>query len=310
MAYRTRFGLRLPAGGSTADDGGRLARLVELCTVAEETGFDTLWVADQPSDAEEAYTLLGALATLTSSARLGPLVTSVGWRSPALAAKQMTTVDLLSGGRAVLGLGAGRVAGPLHESDGAPVDRFDELEDALRICRAMFLEDSATVSGRRYQVTDAANRPRPAQPDGVPIVVGGSGEHRTLPLAVALADGCNLIGPPELLESKLRTVRRLCETQARDRASFSVSALVTVVVGASAGEAERRLERLALVKAPTAPLVVGEPSVVVAQVGALLATGVDGVVLDLPDGADPHVLGALGDALGNAFGPDTERPQR
>jgi alkanesulfonate monooxygenase SsuD/methylene tetrahydromethanopterin reductase-like flavin-dependent oxidoreductase (luciferase family) len=305
MAFQTRFGLRLPTSGSAADGDDALARLVELCTVAEASGFDTVWVPDRPADALEAYTLLGALAIRTSRLRLGPLVTSVGWRSPALVAKQVTTLDVLSGGRAVLGLGAGRVAGPLDESGAATVDRFDDLEDALRICRAMFLDEAATVAGRRHHVTDAANRPRPVQPGGVPIVVGGNGEHRSLPLAVTLADGCNLIGPPELLESRVAAVGRLCDVQGRDRATFSVTALATVVVGATAGETERRLEQFGLARqGPAGPLVVGEPSVVVAQLGRMLAAGVDGLVLDLPDGADPGALGALGRALGDAVGSD------
>lgn len=317
MALRTRFGLRLATGGPALGGEDALARLTDMARVAESSGFDALWVPDRPSDVLrdgavddaaghplEAYTLLGALAMRTSRARLGALVTAAGWRAPSIVAKQVTTLDRLSGGRAVLGLGAGRLPGPLMDraAGGSGPDPFDGLDDALRICRAMLDEEAATVRGHDGGVSGAANRPRPVQAR-LPIVVGGNGERRTLPLAVQHADGCNLVGAPETLASKVATIRRLCEEHDRDPADIDVTALVSAVAGAGPAEVERRLARLVPVRGGPQPLLVsGEPATLVAQLAPVLSSGVDGVVLDLAAGADPDVLGELGGTLVDTFG--------
>lgn len=276
MAPLTRFGLRLPTAPPADTRIDPLAWLSERAEAAESSGFDSLWVADRPADVIgdgptaagragplEAYTVLGALATRTERARLGALVTAVDARAPSIVSKQVTALDRLSGGRAVLGLGAG---------DG----RFDALEDALRICRAMFGPESASVEGRVHQVVGAANRPSPVQAH-LPIVVGGGGEERALPLAVALADGCNLPGPPATLRRNADRILELCERHERDRATFSVTALV----------------------APEP----GDPRAAVAALASVLASGIDGVVLDVTADIRPDDIAALGAALVDAYGP-------
>lgn len=288
MPPLTRFGLRLPTAVAADARADPLAWLSERARAAESAGFDSLWVADRPADVLdavpaaadrtgplEAYTVLGALAMRTERVRLGALVTAVDARSPSIVSKQVTALDRLSGGRAVLGLGAGAAPRP-GQSPPPTAGRFDALEDALRICRAMLGSEPASVEGRVHRVAGAANRPSPLQ-DRLPIVVGGGDEERTLPLAVALADGCNLTGSPDLLRRELDRIGELCEVHARDRAGFSVTALVVPETG--------------------------DPRAAAAALAPVLGAGVDGLVLDVPATMRPDDIAALGAALVDVCGP-------
>src|SRR5882757_1677143 len=176
----TRFGVQLPnfSGFDPADLFDHVAGLVVM---AEDAGFDSVWVMDhfyqlpplggpdQPM--LEAYTLLGALAARTDRVQLGTLVTGVTYRNPALLAKIVTTLDIISKGRAILGIGA---AWYEPEHIGFDFDfprageRLDRLEEAVQICRAMFRADHQTWKGRYFSIEDARNVPRPIQPDGPP----------------------------------------------------------------------------------------------------------------------------------------------
>src|SRR6202140_1224273 len=149
---------------------GLFDRVVHQAKAAENAGFGLVTVMDhfyqirgigpETDPMMEAYTTLGALAANTSTARLGTLVTGVTYRNPAILAKQVTTLDVISQGRAMLGIGGA----------------WDELEEAPQICRAMFRDERPTFGGRYYSVKDAINRPAPVQPGGPPILVGGQGE--------------------------------------------------------------------------------------------------------------------------------------
>ena len=168
-----RFGLQIP--NFTADaPAGLFDGVVAMATAAEETGFDSVWVMDHfyqlpPMGGPDApmldsYTLLGALAALTSRVRLGAMVTGVTYRNPAHLAKIVTTLDVISGGRAILGLGAAWYDVE-HEGLGfdfpAAPERLDRLEEALQICRAMFREEAPSFDGRYYRIHEARNVPRP-----------------------------------------------------------------------------------------------------------------------------------------------------
>lgn len=269
----TRLGLRLPAAVPADAGAAPLAWLSERAVAAESSGFDSLWVADRPSDVIggapavaddmeplEAYTVLGALATCTTRARLGALMTSLDSRPPSILAKQVTALDRLSRGRAVLGLATG------------PVDAF---EDALRTCRAMLGDDATSVGGGAHQVVTAPNRPGPVQAR-LPIVVGGVDEQ-TLRVVVALADGCFVVGPPAVLQRQADRVSELCRESGRDRTELSVIALVPITGPDAAAVAEAM-----------------EP---------VLAGGVDGLVLE-PDGPfEVDDVVALGASLVGRVGP-------
>ncbi|HWW53494.1 MAG TPA: TIGR03560 family F420-dependent LLM class oxidoreductase, partial [Acidimicrobiales bacterium] len=185
----TSFGLQLPNFSFGVPDADLFNQVVLRAQAGESAGFSSLWVMDhfwqlpalggasQPM--LEGYTLLGALATQTQTVKLGTLVTGVTYRNPALVAKIVTTLDVISGGRAILGIGAAW-HDLEHEALGFEFppagERLDRLEEALQICRGMLREESPTFDGQYYRVHGATNLPRPLQPGGIPILVGGGGE--------------------------------------------------------------------------------------------------------------------------------------
>ena len=188
--------------------GSELARLVRG---ADRAGVDTVWVVDHllqadptapPEDTEmlEAYTTLGFLAAQTERVRLGTMVSGVTFRPPALLVKAVTTLDVLSGGRAWLGLGAG-YHGEEAEAMGLPLppvaERFQRLEETLRIAAQMWAGDDAPFEGRHYRLGRPAGSPPPIQRPGPPVLVGGTGERKTLRLVAQYADACNLFDIPD-----------------------------------------------------------------------------------------------------------------
>jgi alkanesulfonate monooxygenase len=212
-------------------DGGpaQLApTLTRVATTAEDVGFENLTVMDhfwqisvvgpKEMDMLDAYTVLGYLAAATTKVRLFTLVTGVTYRSPGLLAKAVTTLDVLSGGRAVLGLGA---AWNDEEATGlglgfAPVAiRFEMLEEALQICLQMWSEDDGPYSGKHYQLGSTLNSPQALQRPRPRIMVGGAGEKKTLRLVAQYADACNIFGGPEAAH-KLDVLRAHCDTLGRD----------------------------------------------------------------------------------------------
>jgi len=226
----TRLGLQIPSftypGVSDAELFGRVA---EIATTAEETGFDSVWVMDhfyqirfQGQRTEpmlECYTLLSGLAARTSRVRLGALVTGVTYRNPAHLAKIVTTLDIVSSGRAILGIGA---AWNEDEHRGLGFDflpvseRFERLEEPLQICRAMFQVEAPAFQGKHCRIEEALNFPRPVQQGGPPILIGGSGEKKTLRLVAQYADACNLFGDAATVRHKLDVLEQHCNEIGRD----------------------------------------------------------------------------------------------
>jgi F420-dependent oxidoreductase-like protein len=224
--------------GSVDDGTAVFDRLRAAAEVTEAAGFDAISVPDHlqqnqvgggpDSPMFEAYTLLGALAMVTTSARLLALVSPVTLRTPGLLAKAVTTVDVLSRGRAVLGVGAGWDAAE-HEAYGIPFPgtgaRMDRLDDALAVCRALFHDQRATVAGTYYSVSDAPNSPRPLA-GTIPILVAGGGEKRTLDLAARYGDACNVAGDPATVRHKFDVLEQHCERVGRDPAEITKTVFV------------------------------------------------------------------------------------
>ena len=253
------FGLHLPlytfpdASPAQLFDG-----VVEQANAAEGAGFNTVTVMDHLYQIQgvgpvtdpmlEGWSVLAALARETSRVRLGTLVTGVTYRNPALLAKTATTLDVLSGGRAIFGLGA---AWNDVEHDGygfefPPVrERMDRLDEALTIVRMMFTEERPSFEGRHYRIHDALNEPRPIQPGGPPILVGGGGEQRTLRIAARHADMTHwfAIGI-EPLRRKTEILERYCSEIGRDPASIERTMGAPVIVAANDAEAQAFLERM------------------------------------------------------------------
>ncbi|MDT4991608.1 MAG: hypothetical protein QOH97_1500 [Actinoplanes sp.] len=202
--------------------------LADIASTADEVGFDRISVMDHlwqigvhgPPEHEmlEAYTTLGFLAGHTKTAKLLTLVTGVVYREPGLLAKAVTTLDVLSGGRAMLGIGA---AWNEHESTGLGLffpptaERFERLEEALQICLQMFAGDDRSYTGKHYQLGRTLNSPGVLRRPHPPILIGGGGEKKTLLLVAKYADACNLFGTPDI-QHKLDVLKRHCETVGRD----------------------------------------------------------------------------------------------
>ena len=289
--------------------------VARMAVAAEESGFDSVWVMDHlyqipglgpPSNAMiEAYTLLAAVAVRTSRAQLGALVTPVTYRWPAVLAKQVTALDLVSGGRAVLGIGAGWFE-PENLAYGIPfpgrAERLDRLEDGLRVFRAMFTLERATVEGRYYSVTEAMNYPRPRRPDGIPILVGGGGEKRTLRMVARYGDACNLFGPPDLIRHKLEVLARHCEAEGRDPAEIAKTRLSSLAVGRDRADALRSVEQYARERGMDPEQVggmflMGGPDELAEEIGALLDAGLDGLIFNMPHVSDPDEIRRTGELL-------------
>jgi F420-dependent oxidoreductase-like protein len=230
-------------------------RISEIASAAEDSGFDSFFVMDHfqqianigpPADPMfEAYTLLGAVAARTSRLKLGALVTGVTYRNPALLAKIVTTLDVISGGRAILGIGAAwnqKEAMEYGYDWPSTRERMERLEDAIHICRAMFTQEVATFEGRHHHIRGALNFPRPVQPGGPKIMVGGSGERRTLRLVAQYADACNLFGDVDTIRHKLAVLEQHCRDVGRDPAEITKTRLGTLVIADTKEEAEARLE--------------------------------------------------------------------
>jgi F420-dependent oxidoreductase-like protein len=223
----------------TIDDGSEVFRRVaHAVVVAEESGFDALSVPDHvhqndvgggpKSPMFEAYTLLGALAAQTQSAKLLALVSPVTLRSPALLAKSVTALDVISGGRAVLGIGAGWDASE-HNAYGfafPPVkERMDRLDEAMTVCRSLFSEQRPSFSGVHYTLDEAWNSPKPIA-GSIPILIGGGGERRTLRLVARHADACNVFGDGPTLRHKFEVLERHCQDIGRDPTEITKTAFV------------------------------------------------------------------------------------
>ena len=316
----TRFGLQIPSftyPGVEARD--LFDRVAGIAGTAEESGFDSVWVMDhfyqiagvgpRTDPMLEAYTLLGALAAQTHTVSLGTMVTGVTYRNPALLAKEVTTLDVVSQGRAVLGIG-----GAWNEEehlgygfDFPPVgERLSRLEEALQICRAMFTEEAPTFTGRYYRIHEALNLPRPIRPEGIPILVGGGGERRTLKLVAQYADACNLFGDLATIRHKLEVLDRHCDAVGRDPATITKTRLGSLVIAGTATEAEAKGRELAQALGMDeerfrAYATVGDPETVCEQVGALLDAGLDGLIFNMYDAHDLDAVRLAGKTLLEAF---------
>jgi F420-dependent oxidoreductase-like protein len=280
-----RRGIHFGSYGRTDDGAGVFDRLLESVQAAEHAGFDALSVPDHlqqnqvgggpASPMFEAYALLGALALRTTSARLFALVSPVTLRSPGLLAKAVTTVDVLSRGRAVLGVGAGWDAAE-HEAYGIPFpgtgERMDRLDEELAVCRALLAGQPATVTGTYYSVREAPNSPRPVA-GTIPVLVAGGGERRTLDIAARYGDACNVfLGDPAVVRHKFDVLEGHCRRAGRDPADITKT-----------------------VFAPPP----GDLAEFAASARAAAAAGADGVIVIAPQ--DPAGIPPIGQILADVF---------
>jgi F420-dependent oxidoreductase-like protein len=269
---------------------------------AEAAGFDTVLVMDHlyqlpglgahDEPMLEAYTGLAALAASTDRVQLSTLVTGNTYRNPTLLAKVITTLDVVSGGRAVLGLGAGWYElehRQLGFEFGTFTERFEKLEEALQVILPMTRGKPPTFSGKWYHTENAVNEPR--YRDHIPVMLGGSGEKKTFRLAARYADHLNIIAAIEELPAKLRVLEQRCAEIDRDPASLSTSTLLTVIVD---GEESRDMP-----EAHGGRVVTGTPVQIAEEIQRhVLDVGIDGVIINLPThGYTPGLVTKVGQAL-------------
>jgi F420-dependent oxidoreductase-like protein len=222
---------------------------------AEAVGFDTVLVMDHfyqlpgigpASNAMlECYTTLGALASATSTVQLSALVTGNTYRNPPMLAKTVTTLDVVSGGRAVLGIGAGWFEKEHQEYGfefGTVTQRFERLEESLQIIGPMLRGEEPTFSGSWYRVQNALNNPR-LRPT-IPILLGGSGEKKTFRLAARYADHMNIICGRREVPRKVAALRQRCEEAGRDPSTLATSYLATVVLTKSPEQTRTELDQV------------------------------------------------------------------
>jgi F420-dependent oxidoreductase-like protein len=290
-----KVGIQIPSftwPGGPAAIGPTLARIVRQ---ADDVGFDSIWVMDHffqirsvgrvEEPMLEGWTTLGYIAAHSQRARLGLMVGGVHYRHPGLWVKAATTLDVLSGGRAWLGIGAAwneeesRALGfpfpPLGE-------RFELLEETLRIAHGMWEGDRGSeesFQGRHYHAERLLNSPQSLSRPRVPIMVGGGGERKTLRLVARYADACNVFGSPEGIARKYRILADHCAEVGRDPGEIEHSTLQSVRL---AGTSTTRTET---------------PAQVVDRFAELSDAGAEHVVVDVHGANDPAILETFGTSI-------------
>lgn len=317
-----RLGLQIPSFSypGVADDD-LFEHIALIATTAEASGFDSVWVMDhfyqlpglgrpeQPMF--EAYTLLSALAARTSTVRLGAMVGGMTYRNPAFLAKTVTNLDVISRGRAIWGIGAGWFELEHLQYGfefGTFADRFEKLEEGLQIAASMFVNDRTTFSGKWFEVTDALNVPKPVQAGGPPILIGGSGERKTLRMVAQYADACNVFGGAAQVRHLMGVLDGHCERLGRDPRTVCRTKLGTFVTGRTMEEAQKKaygsfgvssLDELPADRRAwlEGTYLVGDRDSIAEQVAALLDAGLDGIVFNMPDAHDIEQVELAGEIL-------------
>jgi len=235
------------------------ARLAGVARTAEDTGFDSIWLMDHffqipgvgnaDNDMLESYTTLGYIAGLTKRVGLGTLVTGVTYRHPGILVKQVTTLDVLSGGRAWLGIGAAWFERE-HLGLGVPFpplkERFQRLEEALQIANQMWSGNAGPYEGKHYHLAETLNVPQALSRPKPRVLIGGGGEKKTLRLVAKYADACNIfsMAGPEFVKQKLDVLRAHCEREGRNYNSIEKTAYVILNAGPNGETAGKLIETI------------------------------------------------------------------
>jgi F420-dependent oxidoreductase-like protein len=279
-----KLGLQIPNFSYGTGVAELFPTVIAQAQEAEAAGYDSVFVMDhfyqlpglgtpdQPM--LEAYTTLGGLATVTKNVQLGTLVTGNTYRNPTLLAKAITTLDVASQGRAILGIGTGWFElehDQLGFEFGTFTDRFNKLDEALQIILPMLRGERPTFSGKYYRAQEAMANPRFR--DHIPLMIGGSGEKKTIPLAAKHFDHLNIITGFDELLRKVQVVKDRCEEIGRDPATLETSMLVIALIDENATED-------LIPEEFKQNVVFGGPDQIVEQIQTkVLEAGVDGVIL-------------------------------
>jgi F420-dependent oxidoreductase-like protein len=313
MRVPLTLGLHLPSFTYPGvEPDGIFEQVVSIAETAERSGFSTVTVMDhfhqipgvgpRTDEMFDGNTMLAALAARTERVSLGLLVGGVMYRNPALLAKITTGIDVISRGRAFLGLGAAWYEEE-HLAYELPFpslgERFEHLEDALQIARAMFTAPESSFEGKHHSIRDALNIPQPIRGD-IPILIGGSGERKTLRMVAQYADGCNIMGDLDGIKHLLGVLERHCETFDRDPAEITKTRLASIFLAPTHEEAVRKLEEAkanGLHERRLRMIICGGPDEVAEQLSAYVDAGIEGFTCSLPDVHDLELVELLGKAL-------------
>jgi F420-dependent oxidoreductase-like protein len=312
-----RAGLQIPSfnlpGAEPAD---LLERLTAIAHTAESSGFDALYVMDHLHQIRgvgpeehwmlEGPTTLAALAARTSRIHLGLMVGGITYRNPALLAKITTTIDVLSGGRAILGIGAAWFEGE-HLAYGfefPPLkERFERLEDGLQIMRAMFTEDRPTVQGKHHHIDKPYNNPGPLRGD-IPILVGGSGETKTLRMVAQYADASNVFGNLDKIKHLMGVIDGHCADVGRDPSEIARTKLATLMTGDTHEAAQAKADNLRQhmpAEIFDAVVLAGDRDGLAEQIAAHREAGLTGIIVNMPEVSDLDQVQAAGEVLAAAM---------
>ena len=297
-----KFGLQHPNFSFDGEGPQIVEKLRNLVGRAESYGFDSFWVMDHFHQIQnvgelqepmlEGWTTQSVVAGFTSKIKLGTLVTGIVYRHPSVLAKVGATLDVLSKGRLFMGIGA---AWNVDEATAygisfPPVkERMQRLEEAVQIIRKMWTEETTTFSGKFYQIRNAYCNPKPIQKPCPPIMIGGSGERRTLKIAAKYGDACNIFGSVETVKKKLGVLREHCRSVGRDYDSIVKSKLGRIVIDkdkekvteAIKGMSEDRRREYAIY---------GTPEEVRRQVEAFRDAGVEYLIVNLEPNRELQAL--------------------
>ena len=309
-----KFGLQHPIFSFDYSNHNNTSQIVDslknLVTRAENTGFDSFWVMDhfhqipfvgKPEEPMlEGWTTLSVLAGITTKIKLGTLVTGIIYRHPSVLAKIAATLDILSKGRLFMGIGASYFEGEssaygITSTGSFPSnqERLLRLEEAIQIIRKMWTEEpTASFNGKYYQVHNAYCNPKPIQKPSPPILVGGSGERKTLKIVAKYADACNLFGSAETLKRKLNILKEHCKSVGRDYDTILKTKLGAIIIDDDKEIAKKRVQQIT--RMPEEQIrefaIYGTPEDVSRQIKLLEEVGIQYLIVDLDPSRELEAL--------------------
>jgi F420-dependent oxidoreductase-like protein len=298
--HPVRFGVQTP------QQHGSWQEMVALWREVEALGFDSAWVfdhllpifSDPTGPCLEGWTSLSALAMVTQRVRLGVLVTGNTYRHPAVLAKMATTLDIISQGRLILGLGAGWFELE-HKTYGLPFpsvrERLQRLEEALTVITRLWTEGRVTFAGRYYELTDAFLNPRPVQQPCPPILVGASGEQVALDIVARHADIWNSFGSPEVFQRKIAVLTEHCRKVGRDPETIEKSVLLQMTLTDDPETTRRAREN------ESWGMLAGSPAEIRQQIERYIAVGVTHIIISLSAPYDYAALRRFAAEVASAF---------
>ena len=313
-----RFGMQLPSftfPSAVREHEPLFETVKRIARNAEAAGFDSFWVMDHfyqirgvgPAEDPmlEGWLALAGVASATSRIRLGTMVSGNIYRNPALLAKMATTLDIISNGRAFVGVGAGwnqeESEGYGFEFPESPGDRLRRLREALQVITLMLTEERPSFQGKFYTIERALNEPPPVQQPHPPILIGGSGEKVTLRLVARYGDACNLFGDADRVRHLLGVLREHCRAVGRKYDDILKTSLGTVLIARDEAQLEQKLQAAAPSEAARTALrgraMVGTPAQVAQRLRALLDAGIEYPIVNFIEPWEEETLTLFAEAV-------------